>query len=105
MDFNVTKEEQRPLLHRKDVSARIAYEAVTPSRADIRKAAAEKLKAKEELVLVTKVIPEVGSPSASVELRVYDNAEEMKKIEYPFTMKRHGMEEKKAEAAPAAKSE
>ena len=104
MDFEITKEEKRPLLHRKDVSARIAYEAVTPSRANIRKAAAEKLKAKEDLVLVTQVLPEVGSPSAKVELKVYDSAEEMKKIEYPFTMKRHGLEEKK-EAAPAAKSE
>ena len=101
MDFQVTHEEKKPLLHRKDVEARIAYEASTPSRADIRKAAAEKLKAKEEMLLVVKVLPEVGSPSAKVEIRVYDDAENMKKIEHEFQLTRHGLAEKKdAAAAP-----
>jgi ribosomal protein S24E len=104
MDFTITKEEKKPLMHRRDVSARISYEASTPSRMDIRKAAAEHLKAKEETVLITKILPEVGSPSANVELRIYDNEQVMKDIEYNYTLVRHGLAEKKsATGAPASK--
>ena len=99
MDFSITHEEKKPLLHRKDVSGRIAYEQSTPSRADIRKMVAEKLKAKEEMVLVTKVLPEIGSPSAKVEIRVYDDEKAMKEIEHHFTLVRHGLAEKKAPGA------
>jgi ribosomal protein S24E len=102
MDFNILKETKKPLLHRRDVSARIAYEAQTPSRKDIQKVASEKLKSKEELVLITKVIPENGSPSAHVEIRVYDNDKAMKEIEHNFTLVRHSLAEKK-QKAPAKK--
>jgi ribosomal protein S24E len=102
MDFTIKHEEKKPLLHRKDVTARIAYDASTPSRLDIRKAASDKLKAKEEMILITKVLPEVGTPVANIELRVYENETAMKEIEHNFTLVRHKLAEKKG-SVPAAK--
>ncbi|MBN1793290.1 hypothetical protein JW826_06420 [Candidatus Woesearchaeota archaeon] len=99
MDFNILTEENKPLLHRRDVKARIAYEKVTPSRADIRKEAAKQLKTDEKQVLVTKVVPKIGSPSANIEIRVYNDETAMKAVEHEFTMKRHGLVEDKKEAA------
>jgi ribosomal protein S24E len=102
MDLNILKEENKPLFNRKDVSARIAYENATPSRNDIKKELAGKMKAKEELVIVTKVLTENGSPSAKIEARVYSDEKALKDIEHRFTLKRHGfaVEEKKAAPVP-----
>jgi ribosomal protein S24E len=95
MDFSIVHEEKRPLLHRRDVTVRIAFENATPSRKDITKLAAEKLKAKEDMVLVAKVTPEIGTSAARVQLRVYDDEAALKAVEYNYTLARHGLAEKK----------
>jgi ribosomal protein S24E len=103
MDFTVTKEENKPLLHRRDVSARIAFEASTPSRQEIRKAAATALKAKEDFILITRILPSVGSPSANVDIRIYDDEKAFKDVEHNFTLVRHGLAGKKGKATTASK--
>jgi small subunit ribosomal protein S24e len=101
MDFSIVHEDKKPILHRKDVKARIAYEESTPSRKEIRKLSAEKLNSKEALVLVTKIVPEVGSPSANIELRVYEDEASMKAIEHNYQLVRHGLADKKQKKAAA----
>ncbi|MBN2141830.1 hypothetical protein JW711_00730 [Candidatus Woesearchaeota archaeon] len=96
-------EEKNALLHRKEVKARIAFEQATPSRKDIQKEAAAKLGADAKLVLVTRVTPDIGSSSAQVEIKVYEDAKVMDAVEHDYMMKRNApkTEKKEGEAAPA----
>ncbi|MFH0869657.1 MAG: hypothetical protein V1866_01205 [archaeon] len=101
MELQVMKEEHRPLLSRKEITARVAYEAVTPKREEIRKDLAHKLKVKEELVIINRIKPDYGRQSAMVEARVYDDEATLRKLEPRFTLKKHGftVEEKKKKVA------
>jgi len=101
MELQVMKEEQRPLLGRKEVTARVIYDTVTPKREDIRKDLAHKLKVKEELVIVNRIKPDYGKQSAMVDARIYDDEPTLRKVEPKFTLKKHGfqVEDKKKKAA------
>jgi ribosomal protein S24E len=111
MDFKITKDEKKPLLNRRELSARLGYEARTPSRNDIRKELAKKLNVKEELVVVKRITPEFGARAAKLEIDVYDDEKAMNSIEPGYMIKRHSpgekkeSAEKKKEEAPKAEGE
>jgi ribosomal protein S24E len=100
MDIQITKDEHKPLLGRREILGKISYEAATPKRADIRKAVADKLKVKEELVLVNRIHTEYGSQSAKIIVHVYDDEKSLKGSEYEYTLRKHGLVEKKEEKKP-----
>jgi ribosomal protein S24E len=107
MELQIMKEEHKPLLGRKDVTARVAYESVTPKRDDIRKDIAHKTKSKEELVIISSIQPDYGKQSAMVDAKVYDDEQTLRKVEPRFSLKKHGfqVEEKKKKGAAAAEGD
>jgi ribosomal protein S24E len=101
MDFKITKDETKPLLKRREVCARLGYDARTPSRNDVRKELAKKLNAKEELVLIKKITPQAGTQAANIEADVYDDEATMNAVELGHVLKRHGIGVEKKEEATA----
>jgi small subunit ribosomal protein S24e len=104
MEIHITKDERKPLLKRREIIGRIGYEGKTPSRMDVRKELAKKLGAKEELLLVQKIMPEFGNRAAKLEVHIYDDEATMKAVELSFNIKKHFPEAKK-EGAEEAKTE
>ncbi|HJX06030.1 MAG TPA: 30S ribosomal protein S24e [Candidatus Nanoarchaeia archaeon] len=101
MNLQITKDEKEPLLSRREIGARLGYEARTPSRNDIRKEIAKNLNVKEELVVVKRIKPELGTQAARLEIDVYDDEKAMSLIEPGYMLKRHSPGEKKEEKAEA----
>lgn len=106
MNIQITKDEKKPLLKRRELEGKLGYEDKTPKRMDVRKELAKKLNVKEELVVVKRVKPDYGTQSAHMEFYVYDDEKAMKDIEHEYMMVRNGAakkEEKKEEAAAEEK--
>lgn len=105
MEVTVQHKEEKPLLHRTDYKARVAYEGATPQRQALRDAVANALKAPADHVVIRQVITEFGNQAAIVQASVYKDAKTLSEMEPQYMKKRHGMavEEKKADAAAGGK--
>lgn len=97
MDIHIDKDEHRPLLHRREIKATIDFEGATPKREEVKKEMAQKLKVKEELLLINRIYNANGDSRADVIVHVYEDEKVLKETEYEFTLKKHGLGEKKEE--------
>lgn len=97
MEIYIDKDEHKPLLHRREIAATIDFEGATPKREEVRKEMAQKLKVKEELLLINRIYNANGDSGADVIVHVYEDEKALKGAEYEFTLKKHGMGEKKEE--------
>ena len=98
MEIDVTNDRKNPLLGRRDLELFIAHDGITPSKNELEKAIASKLKAKETHLVVTHVYQGTGRLDAKVIAKIYDKPiKEEKKEEAPKTE-----EPKKEDATPAA---
>jgi ribosomal protein S24E len=94
--------DEKPLLARKEVKAKVAFIGkATPSNDDVRKAIASELKVEEKVVVMKHIYTAFGSSEADVEAYVYNSKEELEKFE-PRKKKKEEKKEEDAEgAAPA----
>ena len=81
MNINILKQEKQPLLSRIEISAKVEFNGSTPSRDDITKSIATKLKQKEELTTIKHIYTEFGSQEAKVEAFIYDDKKVMSVLE------------------------
>jgi small subunit ribosomal protein S24e len=98
MDIAIVKEQDMPLLGRRDVTARIAFQGATPGRAQLRGALAHKLHTKEALVVVRSISTTFGGQASTVEVSAYKDDAHLARFELEHIRKRHGeiaAEEKK----------
>ena len=95
MNIQIVNDEKKPLLRRREITAKLGYENKTPSRLDVRKELAKKLNAKEELVVVRMIKPFYGTSAADLEVVIYDDEKAMKEIEAKYMVNRHLPPEKK----------
>jgi len=100
MQIEVKKERDTPLLSRKRVTITAEYEGATPSRNDLRKEIAKKINAKENLVVLKHIYTRFGSQKAKIIAHVYNNEEDLKKLENDSLLVKHGYQAKKKKAAP-----
>ena len=87
------------LLPRKEVSVFVSFEGATPGRKQLRKSVADKVKAKEELVIVRHVYTKYGSKEAEVIAYVYDNEDALKALEYEKMMQKNSDKKPEGEKA------
>ncbi len=105
MNIQVLSDEKKPLFKRRELIARLGYEDKTPSRLEIRKEMAKKLRVKEELVLVKRIKPAYGTPVAELEISIYDDEKSLKKQEAEYMVTRHLPKEKKEKVKEEKKAE
>jgi len=92
---------ENKLLYRKEVKFEAKYDGATPKRAETRDAVAKKLVAKPDYVVLHDMHSVYGSKAIYGKAYVYSDAEQLKKVEREYRLKRYtrgessGKEEKK----------
>jgi small subunit ribosomal protein S24e len=104
MKLEIKEKKEVPLLSRTRVHLNVEFEKETPSREMIRKELAKILKSKEELIIIKHVYSKFGKKEAKIIAHVYENLDDLKKIEEGHLLKKHFKEEKKAEGAEGAEA-
>ena len=81
MEVAITAEEEKPLLSRKEISAKVSFDGATPSAKDVQELLAKQLKADASLVVVKQIASKYGLQEAGVLAYQYMSEEEKKRIE------------------------
>lgn len=107
MNLEIIKEIDRKLLSRKEITARISYENVTPTRSALSKSMAQKFGVSEEVINILKIDNIAGHREAFVSAYIYDDKKflvrltkkgkkEIEKEQKILEAKKKAEEEKKA---------
>jgi ribosomal protein S24E len=91
MDVNIQHKEEKPLLHRTDFTARVAYEGATPQRAALKESVAGALKQTADHVIIRQVKTEFGKQAAIVMGSYYKDAKVLEEFEPRHMKVRHAM--------------
>lgn len=94
MDVTIQKEQEMPLLARRDIVVRVAHQGATPSRADLRGTVAKAAKADAAHVVVRRITTEFGGQASTIEASVYKDPKALEQFEPAHIRKRHGAEAK-----------
>lgn len=99
MKIKITSQQYNPLLKRKEIVFEVNHEEArgTPSRFEVRKELAEKLKTDIELLYVRKVETKTGTMLAAGEANLYDSPEQVKFVEPEHIVTRNMPPEKPKE--------
>jgi small subunit ribosomal protein S24e len=89
MDVKIISKTEKPLLERTELIGEIGFEAVTPSRVDVRKKMATALNVSEDLIVVTKITPMFGERKAKLAVNLYKKKECLQKCESPVAKERN----------------
>jgi small subunit ribosomal protein S24e len=73
---------EKLVLPRKEAKIKLSFTEAAPSRKQLKKMVAEKLKAKEDMVIIRHVYTKYGTKDAEIIVFVYDNEEALKSLEY-----------------------
>ena len=98
MNIVISKQTESPLLSRKRITADVSFKGQTPSRAELKKQLADKLKTQKDLVEIRHIYGRFGQETAKLIAHVYENEKVMKALVH----KKKEKEAKKKEAAPEA---
>ncbi len=103
MEIKISQKTEQPLLSRTELLGTISFEAVTPSRLEVRKKLSEAIKADESLIMVTCIKTSFGEKSAGVTAHIYRTKEDAAKYESKPVKNRHLSKEEKAKLKEAKK--
>jgi small subunit ribosomal protein S24e len=100
MEIKIIQQQYNPLLKRREVAFEVEHTQTkgTPSRLEIRKALAEKLKANLEAVYVRRIETKSGTMTARGEANAYDSEDQAKLVEPAYIVARNLPKEKKEAA-------
>jgi small subunit ribosomal protein S24e len=105
MEVEVEKRVENKLMGRVELEVAISHDAKgTPRREEVQKKVAELEDAKESLVIIRRMLPEFGRGMTHGTVRVYKDADNLKRLESHHILVRHKLAEKKAKAAAEAPS-
>ena len=89
MDIEITKKENEPIMKRVYFEGKIVFQGKTPSRIDIKKDVCHKLGSKDNMTVIRKIITDYGSERASLSGYIYEDENNLKKLENKYTILRH----------------
>lgn len=89
MDVKIISKTEKPLLERTEIIGEVGFEAVTPSRADVRKKLASALNVAEDLIVVTHITPIFGERKSKLAVNIYKKKEDLQKCEDPVAKRRN----------------
>lgn len=97
MKLEIQGKKENPLIGRQEISFSVTETKATPSRKELREAIAAQTNSKEKNIIVDVLDTRFGTTDFKGEARVYENEEQLKKIELkPIVVRNFGKEEKKA---------
>ena len=99
MEIKIISQEENKPLSRTEAKVSLVYEGTTPSRKDIQKEVAKKLKAKEELTIIKTIQTGFGEAKAIAYVNAYTDETVLKKIERKNLVEKHTGHEPKQETA------
>lgn len=73
MELTIQTRDEKPLLKRTEITARVFFQGETPTRLDIADALAKEAKVDRKLLTVTRIITSFGETSANIEARAYSD--------------------------------
>lgn len=96
MKIKITSQEQNPVLKREEIAFEVEHEEMmgTPSRLEVRKELASKLKKDPELVFVRKIETRTGTMTAVGEATAYNSKEQAGFVEPEHVIIRNTPQEK-----------
>lgn len=89
MEVTVEKDNQNPVLKRKEVFIKMSYDSQTPSRKEVRQKLAGLYATNAENVVVDYIKSEFGMGEASCYAKIYDNVNDSNKFESKHIIKRN----------------
>lgn len=95
MEVRVESEKYNPLLKRREVHLRVKFSEKTPTRKEIREKVAGLFSVELERVVVDYIKTEFGKREAKCYTKIYDSAEDLKRIEDEHILVRNFPELKK----------
>ena len=100
MEVQIVSTKENPLLKRREVKFMIEHgpKSKTPGRLEVKKALAAELKIGEELVFVKEMRTKTGTGTAVGSANAYETAEQAKRVEPEYIVKRNSPEKPKEEA-------
>lgn len=103
MHVEIIGQDKQPLLGRTVIQATVAFEGVTPTRKDVRKAVAKAAKLNEDNLIIKTITTGFGGQQANIEAAHYEKLEDAKALEHKSLMAKHEKpQEEQKEEAPAA---
>jgi len=99
MKIKITSQEHNPLLKREEIAFEVEHEEMrgTPSRLEVRKELASKLKKDPELVYVRRIATRTGTMTAVGEATAYNSKEQAGFVESEHIIIRNTPQEKPEE--------
>jgi small subunit ribosomal protein S24e len=99
METKIVSQKENPLLKRREIHFQVKHDQTgsTPPRLEVRKAIANALKAKIDLVFVKKLETKTGAHTAVGLANVYESTDQARLIEPEYMIKRNIPQEKPAE--------
>lgn len=92
MEVTVEKDNQNPVLKRKEVHIKVKFDSQTPSRSDIRQKLAGLYATNAENVVVDYIKSEFGMGEANGYAKIYDNVNDLNRFEAKHIIKRNSPE-------------
>lgn len=80
MDLTINKEENE-ILDRTEIIGEVSFTGSTPSEAKVREALSEETGSDKKLIVIRSINNEFGKTEASLEARVYNDAEQLEELE------------------------
>jgi ribosomal protein S24E len=105
VDIKVIEKKEEPLLSRTKIIAELFFKGATPSKQEFKKKLASTLKQDENLIVVNKIIQNFGSGRSESIAYIYQNKQDMDKIEPKKKQKEPKKEESKEEPKKEEKTE
>lgn len=102
MEVRVESEKYNPLLKRKEVHIKVKFEEKTPTRKDLREKIAGLFSVGLERIVVDYIKTEFGKREAKCYVKIYDSAEDLKRLEEEHILIRNFPELKKKEEQKTA---
>jgi small subunit ribosomal protein S24e len=91
MEIIITSEKENALLSRKEIEFSITFTGATPSRKMIHDKIAAMTNTPKNQVILDSLHHRYGTMQVSGQARLYSNADELKKVEPDYLLKRGGI--------------
>ena len=92
MEIEIVKEFDNPLLGRKEYTAEVKHDGLaTPKRVELRKRLAAQVNANLENMILIEIKTRFGIAHDIALFHVYDDPENLKRVENEYLLKRNGI--------------